>query len=768
MKIIFKIARTELRTLFYSPIAWLLLIAFFVQCGATYVSQLSAYASSQKAGGINLQFLSQLTAKIFEQILFPNAISKHYLNIPLVSMGLLSRETSSGTIKLLYSSPISVRSIVLGKFLSMVIYSLLMVGTLAVIVLLAVFQVKDLDLGFLISGLLGIFLLLITYSAIGLFMSSLTSYQLVAAVGTFVTIGLLSYVGGVGQRIDFVRDLTYYLSLDGRTYYMQSGLIDTKDVLYFLIITLMFLGFTYYKIKADVESNPLRVKIMRYAGIFIFTLVVVYVTSRPALIGYYDATANHDQTLTPNAQKIIKELGNSPLEIDLYNNVLGTYAYMGNPDNQNGLISNWDLYLRFKPDIQFKFIQYYAPPLGLFDPFEKMYPGLTLAQAARNAANAYDLDFKDLKSAKDLGASINLKPELNRLVMQLKYKGKTTFLRTFDDPLAWPSETEVSAAFKRLEAKDMPKIEFVTGNLERSVDKNGDRDYKQLINLPSFRYSLLNQGFDADTLSLDNQDIPLNIAAIVIADPKTALSSAAILKLHNYIDKGGNLLIAGEPGKQAVLDPILQELGVGMMNGTVVQPSKELPPDLVLAEITPFAATFTKDAAYARHAGFKIAMPGVAGLSYTTNGSFHIQPLLVTDATKSWIKKDKLVVDSGQVIYNPAAGDGRMSVPTALALSRKADGREQRIIVCGDADFMDNYNLKRNDVPTANFSWNTAMFSWLSGGEFPIDTFRPAAKDTRILISLSSITIFKIIYLWIIPAILVVFAAVLLIRRKRR
>jgi ABC-2 type transport system permease protein len=768
MKIIFKIARTELRTLFYSPIAWLLLIAFFVQCGASYVSQLNSFASMQKDGGFNLQNLHHITSKIFEQDVFTNAIANLYLYIPLVSMGLLSRETSSGTIKLLYTSPIPVRSIVLGKFLSMVIYSLLMVAMLGFSILFGLFQVKDLDLGMLISGLSGIFLLLITYSAIGLFMSSLTSYQLVAAVGTFITIGLLSYVGNVGQRIDFVRDLTYYLSLKDRTYYLLNGLVNTKDVLYYLTISFMFIGFTYYKIKADVESKPLRIKVLRYGGVFIITLAVIYVTSRPALIGYYDATANHEETLTPNAQKIIRDLGDSPLEVDLYNNVLAPYLQMGLPDHRNETLSNWDLYLRFKPGIRFKFIQYYAPPLGLFYPFEKMYPGLTLVQAAQNAANAYDLDFKKFKTAKDIGPSINLEPELNRQVMLLKYKGKTTFLRTFDDPLVWPSETEISAAFKRLEAKNMPKIEFVTGNLERSVDKNGDRDYKQLINLPSFRYSLLNQGFDADTLTLDSQNIPDNIAAIVIADPKTSLSPAALSKLRNYISKGGNLLIAGEPGKQAVLAPILQELGVDMMDGTVVQASKELPPDLALVEITPFAATFTKDAGNARQYGTRVAMPGVAGLSYTTNGSFHIQPLLVTDAKKSWIKKDKLVADSGQVAFNPAAGDIRISVPTALALSRKIDGREQRIIVTGDADFMDNYNLRRNDAPTANFAWNTAMFSWLSGGEFPIDTSRPNAKDTRILISLSSITIFKIIYLWIIPAILVVFAAVLLIRRKRR
>src|SRR5882724_4036500 len=134
MKTIIRIAKTELRTLFYSPIAWFLLIVFLVQCSITYTDQLGNAARTQEIGGIGLEYMTQLTSRIFlsQNGLFASVMQKLYLFIPLLTMGLISRETSSGTIKLLYSSPVNVREIVFGKFLAMMIYGLLLVAVVAI------------------------------------------------------------------------------------------------------------------------------------------------------------------------------------------------------------------------------------------------------------------------------------------------------------------------------------------------------------------------------------------------------------------------------------------------------------------------------------------------------------------------------------------------------------------------------------------------------------------------------------------------------------
>src|SRR3569833_1037012 len=122
----------------------------------------------------------------------------------------------------------------------MMAYSLLMVATVAAFMCSGVVSIEHAETGMMASALLGFYLLLCAYSAIGLFMSCLTSYQVVAAISSFVMIGILSYIGGIWQDIAFVRELTYYLSIRGRTQHMLQGLISSKDVLYFLLIVYIF------------------------------------------------------------------------------------------------------------------------------------------------------------------------------------------------------------------------------------------------------------------------------------------------------------------------------------------------------------------------------------------------------------------------------------------------------------------------------------------------------------------------------------------------
>ncbi|MFY0254542.1 Gldg family protein [Chitinophaga sp. 30R24] len=780
MKTVFKIAKTELRLLFYSPIAWFLMIVFLVQCALTYVNGLDTLARSQEGGSLAMRMVNMrdFTLQIFGRGngVFSSVMEKLYFYIPLLTMGLISRETNSGTIKLLYSSPVKVWEMVLGKYVSMMVYSLLMIGILGIFFVAALFNIKSVDMGILLSGALGFYLLLCAYSAIGLFMSCLTSYQVVAAVCSFVMIGFLSYVGTLWQQIDFVRDLTYFLSLSGRTEHMLMGLITSKDVLYFVIITGIFLGLSICKLKAGRESKPAMVSLVRYTAVIAVALLVGYISSLPRFTGYYDSTANKARTLTPNAQRVIKELGDAPLEIITYNNLLSSYYFLGLPDKRNMLLNEfWEPYVRFKPDISFKFVNYYDSAFGGLQ-MAMMQTGsdghvLTLKESAERLARSVNLKMSTIKTPEEIHRTIDLKPEMNRFVMLLKYKGNTTYLRVFDDMMMLPGETEVSAAFKRLLQAKLPKIAYLNGHLERSVYKAGDREYQGLTNIKSSRFSLINQGFDVDSLSLDTQDIPADVSTLVIADPKTNLQEATLLKVRKYIDQGGNILIAGEPGKQGVINPLLQQLGVQLMDGIIVQQSKEYAPDLAL----PVRTAATNDISALSKAfqdSSRISMPGATGLTYTSDSSFQVQPLLMTDGQQSWLRKDKLVTDSGEVFFSAANGDNRGPIPVMLSLTRKRNGKEQRIIVSGDADFMSNVELNRggvgNNIRTDNFLFSTALFGWLNNGEFPIDTRRPQGADDRINTSSDNIALLRILLVWVLPGILAVFAIILLIRRKRK
>jgi ABC-2 type transport system permease protein len=77
MKTIFRVAKTELRTLFYSPIAWFLIIVFFIQCALLYMGMIKGIARVQELGGEEIRFLDKLTIGIFVGFggMFNNVIS---------------------------------------------------------------------------------------------------------------------------------------------------------------------------------------------------------------------------------------------------------------------------------------------------------------------------------------------------------------------------------------------------------------------------------------------------------------------------------------------------------------------------------------------------------------------------------------------------------------------------------------------------------------------------------------------------------------------
>jgi len=815
MKLTFKIAKAELRNLFYSPIAWFLTIAFLVECAITYTKVINQYAGQQEMGGMGLQWMRHLTQGVFTnpyQGLFTSVMQNLYLYIPLLTMGLISREINGGTISLLYSSPVKIREIVFGKYLAMLVYSFILLFVIGIFMVAGVFDIKSADYGMLLAAALGFYLLLCAYSAIGLFMSSLTSYQIVAAVSTFVMIGILSYIGTLWQSVDFVRDLTYFLSLSGRTSHMLGGLITTKDVIYFLVIVYIFLGLTIYKLQSGRETKPWFVSAGRYAAIVISALIIGYITSRPSLIGYWDTTANQDNTLTANAQQIIKELGDDKLEITTYDNFLDNYYWFGMPEQRNDYLGRWEPYLRFKPDIEFHYVNYYDMPLALGYNLFEGYKGKTIKQIAEQRAKGSDLPMSMFETPEQIKKEIDLKPELNRFVMKLTYKGRSTFLRVFNDQIQWPMEAEVSAAFKRLLHANMPVIGFVSGDGERKVGKKGDREYKTVTTDKTFRYALINQGFDVDSLSLNTQDIPDNIKALVIADPQSELSAAAIQKIKAYIAKGGNLLIAGEPGRQQMLNPLLKTLGVQLTNGMLVQQSEDFAPTLVLPHLTKTAIGFAKILDEPSVDTLPVSMNGVTGLSYHDTSGFTIKPLLLTKAglvTNTMRRNPDLDLVNAKDDANATSGGGLRMVTmsggggfatatpvsvggmmkigakglakratltsasnevftTAVALTRQINGKEQRIVVSGDADLFSNSELGRYSPQVANFYFSTALFSWLDYGQFPIDASRPDAKDNRVTVSTDHVAFLKIVYIYILPGLILIFAAIFLIRRKRK
>ena len=112
----------------------------------------------------------------------------------------------------------------------------------------------------------------------------------------------------VAGDIAFVRDITYWLCLSGRTNEMISGLLCSEDILYFVIVISMFLLLSILKLQSTRQRVSFSMVWGKYLGVVVIAMLLGFVTSRPVMMCYYDATETKRNTLTPNSQEVMSKL----------------------------------------------------------------------------------------------------------------------------------------------------------------------------------------------------------------------------------------------------------------------------------------------------------------------------------------------------------------------------------------------------------------------------------------------------------------------------
>lgn len=243
---IFNIVRKELKSVFASPMGWIVLTIFTFLFGSLYLTGVNNYFEVM-SGAVRPAERIGVTQSV-GQIVYGWAFLIVLVAVPLLSMRLISEERRSQTLPFLFSAPLSLTEIVLGKFFGLVIF-------LSILILYIAFMLStlniwsDVDFGFIVANSLGLFLLVAGSSAVGLYFSSLTSQPVAAAVMSFVTLIALIFM----DRI-FVADPSNLLAQFSLMRHFQSfstGLIDTADIAYFVLFTITFLTLTIRRLDAD-------------------------------------------------------------------------------------------------------------------------------------------------------------------------------------------------------------------------------------------------------------------------------------------------------------------------------------------------------------------------------------------------------------------------------------------------------------------------------------------------------------------------------------
>lgn len=247
MKNVWALVRREILSYFSSPIAYVVLSAFLWLYGFYFYAYLEAFIDPRTvAPGAVVNVNQDMLRWVFHT----TAFFLLFL-LPMVTMRSFSEELRSGTIELLFTSPLTDTQIVMGKFLGALSLFAVMLATTS-FHMAVLFYFGDPEWKPIAVGYLGLFLLGAGYIAFGLMFSALTKNQIVAGLLSFGAFVLL-YLVALGEDRGWM-ELVTYLSVDQHLEEFAKGVLDTRDVVYFASMTILGLFLT----KQAIESYRWR------------------------------------------------------------------------------------------------------------------------------------------------------------------------------------------------------------------------------------------------------------------------------------------------------------------------------------------------------------------------------------------------------------------------------------------------------------------------------------------------------------------------------
>jgi ABC-2 type transport system permease protein len=242
---IFTLASKELKSLFGSPMAWVILAVLDLVLAYLFLGQIDGFLAVQPQ-------LTQLAnppgvTEIVVIPLFGSAAVVLLMATPLLGMRLIAEERRSHTLVLLRTAPVSAAEIVIGKFLGLMVF-LLAIVALPVAMSLSLLTGGTIDFGLLAANTLGLTLLVGSFAALALFVSSLTAHPVVAAMGSLGILLLLWVINFSAQDPD---SLLHYLSLMKHFEAFNRGIVATADVAYFTLFTVLFLALAARRLETE-------------------------------------------------------------------------------------------------------------------------------------------------------------------------------------------------------------------------------------------------------------------------------------------------------------------------------------------------------------------------------------------------------------------------------------------------------------------------------------------------------------------------------------
>lgn len=340
--------------------------------------------------------------------------------------------------------------------------------------------------------------------------------------------------------------------------------------------------------------------------------------------------------------------------------------------------------------------------------------------------------------------------------MVIEYAGRSEHMTKIN-------ETILTSTLLRLAHTRDQTVMYLDGHGERKLDGIANFDLGSV-----FGAKLKQNGFHISSLNLAlAQEVPSNVSVLVITQPQLDLMRGEVDKLLRYVDRGGNLLWLVDAGPQHGLERLAEKLDLQLPPGIVIDPA---------ATEMNAPATWSLGATYPPHAitrnfnlitAFPIARPLIWNENPTdsdespmdSNQSKNWQhSVLVEVAARGWVSRK---VPKGKPVFDKQHDVPGPSV-IAMALQRRINDRDQRIVVVGNGEFLSNSYAGNG----GNVDLGVNMVNWLASEENLITLQPRAAKDSNLVLSKMELNVISISFLLMLPLFLA--GVGVYIWRKRR
>lgn len=460
------------------------------------------------------------------------------ISISVLCMRILAEERHQKTDQLILTSPVSVGSIVMGKFFALsTIFAIPVLIVSLYPVIMRLFGTVDLGKSYL--AILGFFLYGLACIAICIFISSLTESQVIAAVLSFgvlflgyIMSALCSLISSTGNLLTKILGA---FDMVGRFDDLLNGSFHLTSVVYYLSVIILSLIFTVQSIqKRRYHLSKKTISLGTYSTtvVVVVTAAVVilnvFVSEIPAKYTVFDVTADKLYSLSDETKKVAENISEDITIYVLANEKDADTTLKETLENYEGLNSHIKVSY-VDPAVNPRFYQNYTDT-------DISQGSLIVESSKRSKVIDYD----------------------NIYEYQVDYTSYSSYASGYD------GEGQITSALAYVTTDEMPKVYITEGHGELSFDS-------------SFTAAVEKENIDYETINLMNYDeIPEDASCVIINAPTSDLSADDTEKMLSYMEKGGDVfLVSTYTGEELVnFGRLLDFYGVSVTKGLIIEADK--------------------------------------------------------------------------------------------------------------------------------------------------------------------------------------------------